>query len=302
VLVKRVIMALTLVGGLLALPAPVQAHKGHARPQITRFEFVNKPLKAGTLERLIVVAHDPNSWISEIQIQWEDAEQNGGVIFAHTYCLQDPEFKTPGTPAKLKLDLTFEHPASYHVEARAISEKRCEGGNDTRYSRTLERDIVVKDPTATFTDLDDSSGPLDISSTSHSQYADDAGLKTHITHAVAFFEDPGATPLTGSNDYIRFLFDTDDTFGTFERILTVDAADDGTLFAQMTDGSGTVLREVAVASDGASLSVDFVKGALRRGIEAYRWTVETHDGSSAACSTTACDDRVPDSDLFRHRL
>jgi len=300
--VNRVIMALVLLAGLVLLPGPVEAHKGHARPQITRFEFVDRPLKSGTLERLVVVAHDPNSWISEIQVQWEDPEENGGVIFAHTYCVQDSKFETPGIPAKLKLDITFDHPGEYHVEARAISEKRCEGGNDTRISKTIERDIIVKDPTATFTDPDDSAGPLDLSGASHSQYADEAGLRTHVTHGVTFFEDLGATPLTGSNDHIRFLFDTHDSPDSFERILTVDAGPDGTLQAEMTNRSGTVVGRAAVATDGASLSVDFVKRFLGRGVAAYRWAVETHDGSSPACSTTACDDRAPDTELFSHRL
>lgn len=299
---KRTVIAMLLLIGLVVVPGPAQAHKGHARPQITRFEFIDKPLKSGTLERLVVVAHDPNSWISEIQVQWEDAEQNGGVIFAHTYCVQDPDFTTPGTPAKLKLDITFDHPADYHLEARAISEKRCEGGNDTRISTTIERDLVVKDPTSTFTDPDDASGPLDLIGASHSQYADDAGLSTHVTHGATFAEDLGPSPLTAADDYVRFRFDTDGNGATFERTLTVDAATDGTLQAEMTDRSGAVVGQATVTSEGATLSVDMVRRLLGRGVDAYRWTVEAHDGSSTACSTTACDDRAPDSGLFVHRL
>lgn len=299
---KRTVIAMLLFIGLVVVPGPAQAHKGHARPQITRFEFIDKPLKSGTLERLVVVAHDPNSWISEIQVQWEDPEQNGGVIFAHTYCVQDPEFTTPGTPAKLKLDITFDHPASYHLEARAISQKRCEAGNDTRVSATLERDLVVKDPTRAFTDPDDVAGPLDVIGASQSQYADDAGLATHVTHGATFTEDLGTAPLTAADDHVRFRFDTDGNGDTFERTLTIDAAPDGSLHAQMTDRSGAVVGEATVSSEGATLSVDMLRRLLGRGVDVYRWTIETHDGSTTACSTTACDDRAPDSGLSVHRL
>ena len=298
---KRLLLALVLVVGFIAAPAPVQAHKGHARPKITRFEFVNKPLKSGTLESLIVVAHDPNSWISEIQIQWEDPNEMGGVVFAHTYCVQDPEFTTPGTPAKLKIDLTFDHPETYHLEARAISNKRCEGGNDTRISETLERDLVVKDPTEVFSDPDDIEGPLDVLGSSHSQYADEAGLRTHVTHGVTFSDDLGNAPLTGPGDFVEFLFDTDGTPGTFERTLTVDSVG-GTLQAEMTDAAGDVIGEASVTTDGATMTVDLVKGLLRRGIEVYRWAVVTHDDSDQACAQSSCEDRAPDSELITHRL
>lgn len=298
---KRSIMAMVCLMSVLAATAPVQAHRGHARPQITRFEFVDRPLKAGTLERLIVVAHDPDSWISEIQVQWEDPNEMGGVIFAHTYCLQDPEFENPGTPAKLKLDLEFENATTYHVQARAISEKRCEGGNDTRISATLERDIVVKDPSESFSDPDDSSGPLDVVGLTHSQYADDAGLRTHVTHDLTFGESLGTTPLGGADDFVQILFDTDSDTTTFERTLTVDVVN-GLLTAEMTNRAGSRLGEAAVTVDGPTLSVDMVKGLIKRGLERYRWVAVTHDSSSGGCATVACADRAPESQSFAHRL
>ncbi len=299
---NRLIAVMLLFLSLVTIPVPVQAHKGHARPQITRFEFTDKPLKAGALERLVVVAHDPNSWISEIQVQWEDPEQSGGVIFAHTYCVQDPDFSTPGTPAKLKLDVTFDHAADYHVEARAISQQRCEGGNDTRFSKTLEKDVVVNDPTATFTDPDDIAGPLDAIEASHSQFADDAALATHVVHGLSFADDPGAMVLSGDDDYVQFYFDTDYAGAGYERTLTVDAEDDGTLRAEMTDTTGVVVGEATVTIDGAALSVDFVKRLLGRGVDQYRWYAVTHDASSAGCAQAACDDRAPDAELYTHRL
>lgn len=298
---KRFTLALALLAAVVVMPTPVQAHKGHARPQITRLEFVNRPLRSGTLERVVVVAHDPNSWISEIQIQWEDPNDMGGVVFAHTYCVQDPEFTTPGTPAKLKIDLTFDHPETYVLRARAISNKRCEGGNDTRISETVKREIVVKDPTETFSDPDDTAGPLDVLGGSHSQYGDEAGLRTHVTHGFTFSEDLGTAPLAGSGDYVELLFDTDDTAGTFERTLTVDAVG-GSLQAEMTDSSGKVIGEAAVATEGATLTVDLVKGLLGRGVERYRWVALTHDSSSQACTQVACEDRAPDAQAYVHRL
>lgn len=301
-MIKRLSVALLLLAGLVALPASVQAHKGHARPQITRFEFTDRPLKSGTLERLVVVAHDPNSWISEIQIQWEDPEQAGGVIFAHTYCVQDPEFTTPGTPAKLKIDVTFDHPANYHVEARAISEKRCEGGNDTLFSKTREMDITVHDPHKAFADPDDIAGPLDVVSAEQTLTSDDAGLDNYIVHTLVMSSDLGASPLAAADDYLEFLFDTDGDPSTIERRLVVDQASDGTLTAEIKNAGGTVVGQGTITVDGASLSVGFVKRLLGRGVAAYRWYATSHDDSSPSCLQSVCDDRAPDSGTYSHRL
>lgn len=65
------VLAFTIL--LFALPAA--ADPGHERPRITTFKFNQPPLKAGINETLTVIAHDPNSWISEVQVQYED--ENG---------------------------------------------------------------------------------------------------------------------------------------------------------------------------------------------------------------------------------
>jgi len=284
-------LALVLVSTILAIPA--QAHLGHARPQITRFAFVDRPLKAGALERLIVVAHDPDSWISEIQVQWEDDDQSGGVIFAHTYCVQDPEFERPGTPAKLKLDVTFEHAGAYHVEVRAISEIRCEGGNEVRFSRTLEKDVAAQDPHQSFPDPDDSDGPLDVLGAEQTIGGDEQGLENHLVHTLTMADDLGPSPLGGTEDHVEFSFDTDGDASTFERTLVVDAGTDGILSAQMKDADGTVV--------GASLSVDFAERLLGRGTDRYGWLAVTYDASSPNCSTlNPCLDRVPDAGTLLH--
>lgn len=299
---KRLVLAVVLSISVIASPAPVAADAGHARPRITRFEFTERPLKAGTLERLVVVAHDPDSWISEIQVQWFDQDDNGGAIFAHTYCVQDPEFTTPGTPATLKLDLTFERAGSYQVEARAISQKRCEGGNDTRFSPTIERQVLVKPVTRTFTDPDDTTGPLDVLTASQSQDADEAGLGTNLRHQFRFSEDLGSAPLSGRNDFVKFRFDTRGDDGVADRTVRVDAGKDGALRAAVRDRSGSKVGEATVTTNGAVLTLEVDRRLLGRGSGRYGWSASTYDSVSEGCSGEPCEDRAPDKNLFIHNL
>ena len=298
---KRFAVVVMLAAALLAPPAPAQADAGHARPRITRLEFVERPLKAGTNERLVVVAHDPDSWISEIQVQWADADHEGGVIFAHTYCVQDPDFSTPGTPAKLTLDVTFDGPGPYTVAARAISEKRCEGGNDTRTSPTVEKDVLVKRVTRTYVDPEDTAGALDVVRASQSQYVDDATLATNIRHTLRFADDLGPTPLTGPEDAVVLRFDTVAGDRRAERILTVDAGADGRLRGVVRNASGAKVGDATATADGARLTVELGRRLLGRGSGRYGWWASTRDASSGPCATT-CKDRVPDARLFIHDL
>lgn len=191
---RRTVLVVALVLVSTTIASPARAHPGHPGPRISRFGFVAAPLKAGALERLVVVAHDPDSWISEIQVRWENADGNGGIIFAHTYCVQDPTFEHPGTRARLKLDVTFEHPGDYHVEARAISEKRCETGDDVE----LWFDTVAADGATLGVDLDrrllgegidryrwfavthDASGGSCMAAAPCVDRVPDAGLYTHV--------------------------------------------------------------------------------------------------------------------------
>jgi hypothetical protein len=295
------ILAVTLLPALGA--APAQAHRGHPGPRITRAEFVAHPLKAGTLERLVVVAHDPDSWISEIQVLWEEESQSGGVIFAHTYCVQDPEFEDPGTRAKLKLDVTFEHPGDYHVEVRAISEKRCEAGNDDRISKTAEMDVTVLDPTETFTDPDDTEGPLDVLEVQQTVVADEAGLGNHVAHTMTMSQPLGPTPLAASGDKIELFFDTDGDPSTIERTILVDVGTDGLLHALVLDSSGTLLGEATVAVDGAELAIDLAADLLGAKVARYEWAVATRSAEGGTCTETApCSDRAPDAGALLHVL
>lgn len=120
-------------------------------------------------------------------------------------------------------------------------------------------------------------------------------------HGLTFADPLGANPLSASDDRVQFFFDTDGVEATFERTLTVDGAPDGSLKAEMTDSSGSVVGEAVVTTDGATLAVNFRRGLLGRSIDAYRWMALAHDGSSQECRKTPCDDRAPDTELITHR-
>jgi hypothetical protein len=296
---KRVALVAILLVGAVA-PLPAGAGPGHERPKITRFEFTDKPLKAGMLERVVVVAHDPDSWITEIQLRWEDESRAGGVIFAHTYCLQDPEFENPGTPAKLKLDVQFEHPGTYHVEVRALSAKRCDPSRDPRTSRTLEKDVVVRDPHKAFADPDDTVSPLDILSAEQNQVADEAALPNLIVHEVVFSDDLGEPALAGGGNLVRLFFDVDRDGASFERYLTIDDTGGG-LTAEMHDtATNERIGTVSVSAEGSRLRVQFPRRLLGKNIDSYGWYANSEDAFS-----DPCNDGIPCEDFtgtFAHRL
>jgi len=300
---RRVAVCLTFVLALAGLAPAGLADPGHPGPRITRAEFVRFPLKAGTLERLVIVAHDPDSWISEIQVQWEDPDHTGGVIFAHTFFVQDPALEHPGIRARLRLDVQFEHPGPYHVQIRAISEKRCEGGNDVRISKTVEMDVTAADPLEAFADPDDTEGPLDVVGAEQTIVADEAGLGNHVVHTVTMAEDLGPAALGGPTDEVEFSFDTDEDPTTFERRVVVDRGPDGLLHAPVVDAGGAVVGEATVSVDGASLSIDLDAALLGAKVARYGWVVVTNEDSSGSCTSAApCVDRAPDAGTFLHVL
>lgn len=150
---------------------------------------------------------------------------------------------------------------------RAISEKRREGGDDTRFSRTLEKDVTVRDPRRSFSDPDDTE----------------------------------PSPLGGADDHVEFAFDTDGDASTFERTLLIDAGKGGILSAQMKDADGAVVGDASVTVDGASLSVDFAKRLLGRGTDRYGCLAVAHDASSPNCTASSpCLDRAPDTGTYLH--
>jgi hypothetical protein len=290
---------------IVLLGAPVGGHPGHQRPKITKFGFAQQALKSGIDETLIVVAHDPDSWISEIQVQWEDQAQNGGVVFAHTFCVQDPDYSDPGTVAKLKIPIFFDQPGKYHVEARAISEIECQGGNQTKTSKTLEMDVTVKDPLKSFSDPDDTAGGLDIAALEQTQESSMTSATTEIVHRITMVEDWTNDALAGPA-YMELYFDLDGEADSFERILTIDLdAEEGTLWASMLDPTTGQGRGYAAVSrpDGKTIEVRVPPLLLKRGVDSYRWYAYVDGGQFDLCPTgESCTDRAPDQGLIVHKL
>ena len=301
---KRTLVSVLTIVTVMVPVVPAGADPGHDRPKITRFEFAQPALKSGINETLIVTAHDPNSWIQEIQVKWEDANGDGGVVFAHTFCVQDPDRSDPGTVAKLKIPVTFDHPGSYHVEARALSAIRCEPGNNDQTSRTMEMDVVVKDPSKTATDPDDTAGPLDIVGLEQTQASSETSATTEVVHRVTMAEAWTNDDLAGPS-FMELYFDLDGDDQTTERILTIDLDEgDATVWASMLDPSTGQSRGYARVRriDEATLEVAFPPLLLARGIDSYGWYAVADGSSAEQCAIESCLDTAPDSDLLRHRL
>ena len=289
---------------LLSTTLPSAADPGHTRPKITTFEFSHPPLKAGINETLKVTAHDPDSWIDEVQVKWEDAEQNGGVVFAHTFCVQDPDHSDPGTPAKLKIPMFFDEPGRYRVEVRALSAIRCEQGNQDQQSKTLEMDVVVRDPLTTATDPDDVSGPLDVASITQTQESSETSASNEIVHRVTMFDAWENEALAGPA-YAEMYFDLDGDPSTNERVLTLDLDEESSsLRASMVDAQTGQGRGYASVKrpDDKTVEITFPPLLLKKGLRSYRWFFQV-DGAGELCSPEdPCIDRAPDANAMRHRL
>jgi hypothetical protein len=133
--VRRVVIAsVVLAAALFAPPAQVVADPGHARPRITVMRWQDAPVTAsgectdedGVCEDefLIVKAHDPDSSITEVQVWFDEEGGNAPFVMAHTYCVQGTE---PGTPARLKIGVSYAEPGEYVVAAVAYSHHECRG-------------------------------------------------------------------------------------------------------------------------------------------------------------------------------
>ena len=301
----RRVVAVVSAGLLVLMGATASADPGHERPKITRLEFLQPPLKAGIDETLKVVAHDPDSWISEVQVQWQDAQGNGGVVFAHTGCVQDPDYSDPGTPAKLRIPVNFENPGTYHLEARAISSFKCRGGEDSRTSRTIERDVVVVDVLSSRTDADDASGAFDIASIEQTQQTSMVSATTEIVHHITTYEAWSDDALAGPA-YMEMSFDLDGDPSSFERTLIIDLdEDDSTLRATMLDASTGQSRGYAAVArpDDKTIAVRFPPLLLKKAVRVYSWFAYVDSGAQELCAPTdPCTDRAPDDALMRHRL
>lgn len=134
---RRAVVLLALLIGLVTVPADVGAHPGHRRPRITVMRWAAPPVTTSSAECdeqgicdeeiLVVKAHDPDSSITEVQVWFDEGGDRAPVVFAHTYCVQG---KAPGTPARLEIGATFTEPGDYVVAAVAYSHRRCLGHED----------------------------------------------------------------------------------------------------------------------------------------------------------------------------
>ena len=290
---------------LLASATPVAADPGHQGPKITTFEFAQPAPKAGIDEVLKVVAHDPNSWISEVQVRYEDSAGNGGIVFAHTYCVQDPDFSDPGTPGKLRIPVFFDQPGDYIVKVRAISEIRCEGGNDTQTSKTHEMEVTVADPSRTFQDPDDASGTFDIASVEQTQEPAATSATTEIVHRVTMFDAWTNDTLAGPA-YMEMTFDLDGDTSAFERLLTIDLdEDEEVLRASMLNLKTGEARGYAAVGrpDDKTIELRMPPLLLKKGLNDYRWFAFVDSGAPELCApANPCVDRAPSQGTYRHRL
>jgi hypothetical protein len=129
---KRAVVALALLTGMIAVPSAVEAEPGHRRPKITVMKWKEPPVTTGTgecddegicdEEILIIKAHDPDSSITEVQVWFDENGDRAPFVYALTYCVQG---KKPGKPARLEIGATFTEPGGYVVAAAAYSHKRC---------------------------------------------------------------------------------------------------------------------------------------------------------------------------------
>lgn len=290
---------------LLAIPAPAGADPGHPAPKITAFKFLQPPLKAGINEIFKVVAHDPNSWISEVQVMAEDENGEGSATFAHTFCVQDPDFNDPGTPAKMKIPIYFEKPGNYHVEARAISSLRCAGDETSKTSDVLEKDVVVTEAFQSVGDPDDTPGPFDIYALEQTQESSETSATNEIVQRIKTFESWSDEDLAGPAR-MEIWFDLNNDPNTVERVLTVDLDErDSQIRASMVNSLTGQARGYAAVfrPDDNTLELRFPPTLLKEGAHDYQWSVTTDAGDNEPCTPEVpCYDQAPDTTMLRHRL
>jgi hypothetical protein len=302
--VKKLLTIITTMVLAATMASPAGADPGHRGPKITVSKFLQPPLKAGVNEILKVVAHDPDSWISEVQVQFEDTNGSGGVVFAHTGCVQDPDYSNPGTPAKLRIPIQFPAPGSYHVDIRAISSINCTG-ESSQTSKTFQKDVVVTEAFESMSDADDSPGPLDIAAIEQTQEGSETSISTEIVHRIKTFEEFSDMDLAGPAR-IELGFDLDNKAETIERILVIDLDErDSTVRASMLDATTGESRGYAAVfrPDDSTLEVRFPPTLLNEGAHNYQWYAFTDAGETTDCPIESpCFDRAPDTTLMRHRL
>ena len=153
---RRAVLILALLMGVVAVPSAVEADPGHRRPKITVMRWIEPPVTSSSgecdeqgiceEETLIVKAHDPDSSITEIQVWFDEDGDRAPFVMAHTFCVQG---RKPGTPARLEIGVSFTEPGDYVVAAVAFSHKRCLGhekgdGHPYLHSRIRRLETTVE--------------------------------------------------------------------------------------------------------------------------------------------------------------
>ena len=121
---------LVVLGAMIIATSSVaaEADPGHERPRITVMRWEDPPVTAAgdcedpascPEEILVIKAHDPDSSITEVQVWFGEGAP---FVYAHTCCVQG---KAPGTPARLKIGVSYVDPGHYVVKAVAYSHLKC---------------------------------------------------------------------------------------------------------------------------------------------------------------------------------
>jgi hypothetical protein len=162
----------------------------------------------------------------------------------------------------------------------------------------------------TSSDLDDSTGGLDISSVRHAHWVVASTGQRLLRHRIQTFESWDDDVISDAHTHFYIYFNTDND-ARVERRLWVDTKD-GTLFARMEgpNEGGRVFgfAQIWKPRDDA-LIVQFPRALLGKSISRYRYYVESvfHDDLHPDCGTVddmvfLCFDRAPEAGWLRHRL
>ncbi len=167
-------------------------------------------------------------------------------------------------------------------------------GLDWRLPARADR-LVVNDP-------EDTDGQLDVATISHGHRRRGIVVQSFSTFNrwdTATFED-GST----------FAYFSIWHSGDLKRRIYVDAAPDGSLYAEISNANGRVLGYAKVwRPDDRSLRVEFPRRTLGRKVHRYRWNLVTtfHNESHPDCGSEGdavvlCGDVAPDQKRVLHDL
>lgn len=280
--------------------ASARADPGHERPVITKLKWMEPNLKSGETEWLTVVAHDPDSSISEVDVRWG----NGQISFSHTGCLQG---KQPGEPATLRIPIKYK-PGEFVVEAVAYSQKRCDESRVLRHSKVKQIEAHVNENESNVDDPDDAAGPLDVKSSASFQIADNNVDTTNLlAHRITFFED-WSSNIFDSKNRLRIDFRTNKGDSLDRRITFGESPSSGKLIAKMINlhtgkvkGKADIYRQTDRA-----VFVKFSRALLHPRRLRYFWRVKAESESVDSCGQEAesqpCSDRTPDERLSKYEI